>query len=637
MCGIAGFLNHPHISRPDELIASMTALISHRGPDAETSKIEEVLTFGHRRLSIQDLSPHGAQPMESDSDRYLVTYNGEIYNFLKLRKVLLDKGITQFKGHSDTEVFLKYLEHFGLEKTLQDIRGMFAFALLDKEENKLKLVRDRMGQKPLFYYSQGEHFAFSSELKSLQAYPYLKKEVNPEALQLFFKYNCIPSPYSIYKDVFKLEPGTLLEIDLKTQKLSKSKYWNLNNVAEKGMSSLVSDKEEMLTTLEEKLLGVIEEQMISDVPYGAFLSGGIDSSLIVALMQKLSKTPVNTFTIGFHEKGFDEAIHAQEVAKHLGTHHNELYLTQKDCLDIIPKLSSIYSEPFADSSQIPTFLVSQMAKRDVTVCLSGDGGDELFAGYNRHFWIDHVWKLKRKLTPMGIGAIKSFVKLTPTKTINQLGNVLFRGKVRSLGDTLLKASKAISQSSPNELYDSLVTHHLFHSDLLTEKPFPKDPIHINELDFQSDNNRFLLQDQTTYLPNDILTKVDRAAMANSLETRIPFLDREIVEYSWRIPLDMKCQEKRGKLPLRQILYKYVPQDLIERPKAGFGIPLDTWLRNDLRDWAEDLLSQDNINSSGLMDYEVVSKMWNEHVSGSANWQYHLWGIIMFQSWYHQNR
>ena len=636
MCGIAGFLNHPSIFTPKIIIKDMISTLSHRGPDAEGVKIEGPVTFGHRRLSIQDLSPTGAQPMVSDSGRYYLTFNGEIYNFLKLKKILLNSGTTNFKGTSDTEILLKYIESYGLEKSLIDIRGMFAFSLWDRDKSNLYLIRDRMGQKPLYYYSHGGHFAFSSELKSLQKYPYLEKDISSKALQLYFKYNCIPSPYSIYKNVFKVEPGGIIKVDLNNQSVKVEKYWDLNQVSKKGLSNLIESDEQVLLTLEEKLLSVVEEQMISDVPFGAFLSGGIDSSLIVALMQRISKKPIDTFTIGFYESGFDEAIYAKRVAEHLGTNHHELYLDQKDCLEIIPNLSSVYSEPFSDSSQIPTFLVSKMAKKNVTVCLSGDGGDELFAGYNRHFWIDHIWKLKKNLTPVGTSLINAFVKSTSVSTLNYLGNYLFKGKVRSFGDSLLKANGALSQESPNEIYNSLVSHFDINYPLLLNRELTSDPFHINNLKLQTDSNKFLLQDQMTYLPNDILTKVDRASMANSLETRIPFLDKQIVELSWRIPFGTKCHKRKGKLPLRELLFKYVPKELLERPKAGFGIPLDTWLRKDLREWAEDLLSQKNINNSGLMDYEVVSKMWKEHLSGSHNWQYHLWDIIMLQSWYNRN-
>lgn len=637
MCGITGFFNHERIQDPKKIIREMTTAIKHRGPDALSEKIETNISLGHTRLSIQDLSPSGSQPMTSNSGRYVITYNGEIYNFLKLKKVLLNNGITNFDGHSDTEVLLKYIELFGLLKALEDIRGMFAFALWDKNENKISLVRDRMGQKPLYYFMENDHFAFASELKSLQAYPFIKKEISPIALQLYFKYNCIPHPYSIYENTYKLSPGTVLEVDLSSFKTKSFQYWDLQKVATEGINRLESDYQVVLKTLEQKLTSVIQEQMISDVPYGAFLSGGIDSSLIVSIMQSLSTGPINTFTIGFNEKGFDEAIYAKKIANQIGTNHHELYLDQRDCLNLIPELSKIYSEPFSDSSQIPTYLVSKMARRDVTVCLSGDGGDELFAGYNRHFWIEHIWKLKNRVTPLGIGLLNTFVDFVSPQKLNELGNHIFGGKIRSMGDSLSKLSRSMSQDSKDQIYNLLVSHFPINSELILNKQLKIDPLHINGLDFSLDDNRFLLQDQLTYLPNDILTKVDQAAMANSLETRIPFLDRQIVEYAWRIPLTEKCRNKRGKLPLKDLLYKRVSRDLLERPKAGFGIPLDTWLRKDLREWAEDLISQKNIDSSGLLDYEIVRTMWCEHVSGRANWQYHLWDIMMFQSWYLQNR
>jgi len=634
MCGIAGIVGTSHHPPKQELLKQMLSKIKHRGPDGEGISATPKYALGHRRLSIIDLSENGSQPMMSKSKRYDLVFNGEIYNFLKLKRELSNLGQT-FTSTSDTEVLLAAFESWGVDKTLNKIKGMYAIGLWDNNDNSFYLIRDRMGQKPLYYSLTNNRLIFSSELKSLTSYPDFKKDISKEALQLFFKYNYIPDPISIFEGTNKVKPGTYLRFSANLSDQEEVQFWDINKVSSNGLLNPINSKEDSYKELENTLLEVIEEQMIADVPLGAFLSGGIDSSLITSLMQSISSRPVNTFSIGFEQREFNEAEYAKDVANHLGTNHTELYVTPKETLDVIPSISQMYCEPFSDSSQIPTFLVCKMAREHVTVSLSGDGGDELFGGYNRHFWIDKIWNKQSSMPKFSRLAASGLIQTLNAKQWNSIGNLLFAGKKRSLGDKLHQVSRILRLNDREEIYDFLVSHCNIDQPILSEPVLTKDPTAIFNTIEHAFTEKMFLQDQTTYLPGDILTKVDRAAMANSLETRIPFLDQRVVELSWRIPTEHKITGTTGKNPLRHILYKHVPQNLIDRPKAGFGIPLDNWLRHDLRDWSENLLSKDRILDTGLLNYSYIKSMWDNHINGNMNLQYKLWDILVFQSWYEE--
>jgi len=642
MCGFSGFYS-PRSLGHELVCQAMLAPIAHRGSDDDGVWLDQGagIALGHRRLSIQDLSPLGHQPMVSTSGRYVIAYNGEVYNFKKLQSSLENRGC-HFQGHSDTEVMLAAIEVWGLEKALDSFAGMFAFALWDKQERMLTLARDRLGEKPLYYGWQGQSFLFGSELKALKVHPDWVGDINRDALALYMRHNYIPAPYSIYQGIHKLTPGTLIKLswdDLQTASLpAPIEYWSAKKMAEKGVSEPIEvSDQEAVSMLDSLLRETIREKMISDVPLGAFLSGGIDSSAVVAIMQQESSRPVKSFSIGFHEKGYNEAEHAKAVAKHLGTEHTEMYVTSQQALDVIPKLPILYDEPFSDSSQIPTYLVSEMTKKHVTVALSGDGGDELFAGYNRYFLGQSLWNKLSRVPKGARSLLASGVTSLSPSTWDTLGKMVggFVPSVRErTGDKLHKLAGVLAVQSSEEMYRNLVSHWRSPADLVLGAKEPLTVLTDQRLwaDLPEFTQRMQFLDAVSYLPDDILTKVDRAAMGVSLETRVPFLDHRLFEFAWRVPMQQKIRNGEGKWLLRQVLYQYVPQALIDRPKMGFGIPLEHWLRGELRDWAENLLDKKRLKEEGFFDVAMVREKWLEHLSGARNWQYLLWDVLMFQAW-----
>lgn len=636
MCGFAGVYAR---TPSEDSLRLMGLAIAHRGPDDSGIWIDPEAAMGlvHRRLSIIDLSPAGHQPMVSACGRYVIAFNGEIYNHSELRKALEHPS---WRGHSDTETLLVAIATWGTEAALKQCVGMFAFALWDRESRTLTLARDRLGEKPLYYGWQGETFLFGSELKALKAHPAFCSEIDRDALTLFLRHNAIPAPYSIYQGIHKLPPGAYLQLHAGQKDARPTAYWSARSVAEAGQRNLFRGSDaEAVTELERLLSQAVNGQMMADVPLGAFLSGGIDSTTIVALMQAQSTRPVKTFTIGFNEAGYNEAEHAHAVARHLGTEHTELYVTPQDAMDVIPSLSAIYDEPFADSSQIPTCLVSRLARRHVTVSLSGDGGDELFGGYNRYFWARSLWRklgwMPRPLRAALAGVLTTLPPASWNMAFHKLEQWLpARLRYANPGDKLHKAAEILAVRSPEEIYLGLVSHWKNPEQLVPDGHEPPtlltDPAYWSDLpDFE---HRMMYLDTVTYLPDDILTKVDRAAMSVSLETRVPLLDHRVVEFAWTLPLAMKIRHGQGKWLLRQVLYRHVPQSLMERPKMGFGVPIDHWLRNPLKAWAAALIEPGRLAREGFFDPAPIQSKWIEHQSGSRNWSYYLWDVLMFQVW-----
>ena len=653
MCGIAGVWAGKGADRDvlRALAVGMANTLTYRGPDNSGVWVEEAagLGLGHRRLSILDLSAEGHQPMTSPSGRFVISYNGEVYNSVALRRELEPAGF-RFRGHSDTEVMLAAMEHWGVEAAVTRFIGMFAFALWDRQACVLSLVRDRLGIKPLYYGWAGRHFVFGSELKALRACPGFDNHINRDALALFLRHNYIPAPYSIYQHIYKLQPGTLLQV---TPQLALNRtnaedlnsrstvYWSARQVAEQGTANrFTGSPGEAAEQLDVLLRDAVRLRMVADVPLGAFLSGGVDSSTVVALMQAQSARPVKTFSIGFHEDGYDEAQHARSVACHLGTEHTELYVTPQEAMAVIPSLPQMFDEPFADSSQIPTFLVSKLARGAVTVSLSGDGGDELFAGYNRYFWGRRLWgKIGWIPTPARRFMASALQQGSPSfwDGLLEPGMRFFpqRLRVSQPGDKMQRLAEALTASSAGELYRQLVSHWPQPAEVLSAGREP--PTVLNDPARQAwladYTERMMYMDLVSYLPGDILTKVDRASMAVSLEARVPLLDHRVVEFAWSLPLSMKIRRGQGKWLLRQVLDRYVPHQLIERPKMGFGVPIDEWLRGPLRDWAESLLAPERLRREGFFDPEPIHAKWQEHLSGKRRWHYHLWDVLMFQAWW----
>ena len=649
MCGIAGFYG---LAAPAaalrEIALAMAERLVHRGPDDAGAWVDAGAGVGlsHRRLAILDLSPTGRQPMESPSGRFVVVFNGEIYNHADLRHELETASATgaeigvRWRGSSDTEVMLAAFDAWGIERALKRLIGMFAFAVWDRETHSLTLARDRVGEKPLYYGWSDGTFIFGSELKALKAFPGFRPEIDRNSLSLLLRHNYIPAPHTIYRDFRKLPPGNYLTLKSGQPNASPSSYWSVRDVAIGGQSAPFPEADgEAVEELETLLRRAVAAQMAADVPLGAFLSGGIDSSTVVALMQAQSSRPVKTFTIGFREKGYDEAQHAQAVAAYLGTEHTELYVTPEEAMAVIPRLPSLYDEPFADSSQIPTLLVSQLARRHVTVSLSGDGGDELFGGYNRYFWAANLWRRVGRLPPSLRSVLAGILTALPPACWNSVMRkfAVFAPpgwRYANPGDKLHKLAEILAMKTPDEIYLGLVSHWKQPGGLVSGAEEPAtvltDP--ANRTAFPSFEQRMMYLDAITYLPDDILVKVDRAAMAVSLETRVPFLDHRVVEFAWRLPLSMKIRAGTGKWLLRQVLRRYLPQQLIERPKMGFGIPLDAWLRGPLRDWAEALIDESRLKTEGFFDPAPVRQKWAEHRSGQRNWSYHLWDVLMFQAW-----
>jgi asparagine synthase (glutamine-hydrolysing) len=663
MCGISGFF----LSSPDKgfsevhnISKTMSDKILHRGPNDSGVWVNEnnQLSLAHRRLSILDLSSAGHQPMESFSKRYIISFNGEIYNHLEVRSKLekIDPRIT-WTGSSDTETLLAAIELWGIEKALHELVGMFAIALWDKNDKKLYLVRDRLGEKPLYFGWIGSDFVFGSELKSLKAFKGFSNQVCRYALDQYLRLMYVPSPLSIYEGIYKLEPGCLLTIDSPNARISPTEilalpvskegikieqWWSLEDVIKSGVDNQITDVNQASCELESRLKDSISSQSLSDVPLGAFLSGGVDSSLTVALMQEKSIKPIDTFTIGFEEKKYDESVYASAVAKHLGTNHTEVIITSKEARDIIPLLPCIYDEPFADSSQIPTYLVSSIAKKQVTVALSGDGADELFGGYNRYTQGPGIWEKLFKTPEVFRKILSHSVSAIPISSWDYLGSSLNHLKIGSqnfsqLGDKAHKVANCLKEMKTlDDMYLNPISEWSQHASLvkgLSNSIGQFNSKFSEQLEFLCDaEHKMMFLDSKTYLPDDILCKVDRASMSVSLEVRAPFLDYRLVDFAWRLPLSMKVQNGQGKYILRQLLYKYVPKDLIERPKMGFGVPLCDWLRGHLREWAEDLLNEQRLEREGYLNSKIVIETWRKHLSGKYDYSARLWAILMFQAW-----
>jgi asparagine synthase (glutamine-hydrolysing) len=648
MCGIAGLLT---AGRADPaLVRRMIAPIAHRGPDDQGvwTDSEAGIGLGHRRLSIVDLSPLGHQPMLSAEGRWMLSYNGEIYNHAALRAEL---GGVAWRGHSDTETLLECIAVWGLEATLGKAVGMFAMALWDRDRRELHLARDRFGEKPLYYGWAGNDFVFASELKAIREHPRFEAAIDRRALSLYTARTYIPAPHSIYERVYKLEPGCILSLTQAAAKAPLSapplegkpeggakltRYWSYRDVMRRGFAEPILDEQEALDRLETTLAQAIGGQAVADVPVGAFLSGGIDSSTVVALYQKYSTIPVRTFSIGFEEAGFNEAEYAKAVAKHLGTVHHERYVTVKETRDVIPLLPAMYDEPFADSSQIPTHLVSRFAREQVTVALSGDGGDELFAGYNRHFAAPALWHRLSRLPRSVRALIGNPLSQLPSSLWSGAGNLLPGQRQPHFGSKVQKALRiAGSARSFDDVYTSFLDEWSF-------EPSPVRGAEAGEAGFDMDfaagapdTLRMMYCDAVSYLPDDILCKVDRAAMAVSLETRVPFLDHRVAELAARIPMAMKVRGGKGKHILRELLYREAPRALFERPKAGFGIPVGEWIKGPLRPWAEDLLDRSRMAGEGWFDPDIVQHRWQDHLSGRRDSTPALWAVLMFQAWHRQ--
>ncbi len=691
MCGLTGFWSLASQSNGDGLVARMANAIVHRGPDDAGTWVDESvgMALGHRRLAVIDLSSAGHQPMQSASGRHVMVFNGEVYNHLEIRAEVDGRrraGVAgvdsrfrgndgeggnggalgvHWRGHSDTATLLAAFECWGVEATLRRCVGMFAIALWDRQTHTLTLARDRFGEKPLYYGWVGRGaeraFVFGSELNALKAYPGFDAPVCRQALAQYLRFMYVPAPRSIYEGIFKLEPGCLLTVQGRPPaeaparplrpgqtlgSVAVKRWWSLADAVEAGARNPVTDEAEALRLLEEQLNQAVSLQSLADVPLGAFLSGGVDSSTIVALMQRQSSRPVKTFTIGFDEAGFDESPHALAVARHLGTEHHEMRVSAQMAQDVIPRLPHMYDEPFADSSQIPTHLVCQAARQQVTVALSGDAGDELFGGYNRYFWGPRIWHRLSWLPMPARQMLGHAMAAMSIPAWDAVGKTLGVGSgtdgVARLGDKLHKlAARLQTVRNMDDLYRSLVSEwqdpaslvlgpdgqqgHVLEPVSLLDDPMPAQGAEAEQL-------RMMYRDAMSYLPDDILCKVDRAAMACSLETRVPFLDHRVAELAWRLPLDMKVRGNTGKWALRQVLYKHVPRQLIERPKAGFAIPVGRWLRGSLRSWAEDLLSDQRLQKQGYLDPGPIRQRWAEHLNGTRDHASSLWAVLMFQSW-----
>lgn len=641
MCGIAGFwLSRPTAYNQFEILQKMGNSIAYRGPDDSGYFFDSAASVGlvHRRLSILDLSPAGHQPMASASGRYLIVFNGEVFNFKEIRAEL---GEVPRRGHSDTEIMLEAIERWGLDAAVKRFVGMFAFALWDRSEGTLSLVRDRLGIKPLYYGHVGGHFLFASELKAIREFPEFSARIDRNALAMYMRHNYIPAPHCIYEGIYKLQPGSILNIGAADAEAKVRAFWSATDVAEKGRESPCGGSDaEIVEELHQQLKSAVGLRMIADVPLGAFLSGGIDSSAVVALMQAQSNRPVKTFTIGFHEGGYNEAEHAKNVARHLGTEHTEHYVTPEEALNVVPLLPAMYDEPFADSSQIPTYLVSKLARSSVTVSLSGDGGDELFGGYNRYMLTKAIWQSLKRFPKSARGMAAGIIHAIPPGAFDAVYRCLRPMIPRerqwsAVGDRAHKLANFFNSRDAGAIY----LHSLSQCDDPTEIVLgSREPTTVSKVIGDSAalatlEEQMMLTDLRTYLPDDILTKVDRASMAVSLEARVPILDHRVVELAWRIPLRMKIRDGVGKWILRQILFKYVPKELLERPKMGFGVPIEQWLRGPLREWAEDLLTEDSLKQPRLLNVGSIRQKWKEHLSGRRNWQYLLWNVLVFQDWH----
>jgi asparagine synthase (glutamine-hydrolysing) len=641
MCGIAGFIGFGRLGSesPEAIATRMGLAIAHRGPDDAGVWCDAgpQVALVHRRLSIIELSAAGHQPMLSPSGRFVVIYNGEIYNHADLR-AQLPSG-QAWRGHSDTETLLAGFDAWGIEATLKRATGMFALAIWDRQLRVLTLARDRAGEKPLYYGRHNGVLLFGSELKALRAHPAFQGEVDRDALALQLFHNYIPAPYSIYRDIRKLLPGTFLQIDGEAiarndlELPAPTSYWRWPEPSSSVVSSSSEDDAAAVARLDETLRRAVRRQMMADVPLGAFLSGGIDSSTIVAMMQAQSTRPVQTFSIGFHEAGYDEAKHAKVVARHLGTDHTELYVTPEDALSVIPALPQFYDEPFSDSSQIPTLLLARLARKRVTVSLSGDAADELFGGYSRYQRIARAWSMISRLPAPARRFSAAMIRTLPVPLWNSLAlpaRAFLPVRGRNIGHKAHKFAGLIDQDDRMRFYRRFDCHWPFPEQVVVgaDKLQPHAPAG-DRLDYRED---MMLADALAYLPDDILVKVDRAAMATSLETRVPFLDPDVIELAASLPLGMKIRGGQGQWVLRQVLHKYVPRELVDRPKMGFGVPIDSWLRGPLRDWGEALLDESRLRREGYFHSAPIRQAWREHLSGQRNWQHQLWDVLMFQLW-----
>lgn len=645
MCGILGFIKGRSFVdgnfNTQTIIEKMSSQIVNRGPDSAGLWInnDAQVAFGHLRLSILDLTDNGHQPMISKSGRYVIVFNGEIYNHLELRQ----KIPLAYNGKSDTETLLAAIEVWGIRRALDEIEGMFAFAVFDNQKKELILARDRAGEKPLYYGWQGEGldrvFIFGSELKALRAHPGFENKLDPNSVHLYLKYSNVPAPYSIYEGVYKLCPGEFAVLSILTEELKIEKYWNLvDQISTRDFSRFNGSANDASKILEHIISDAIGRQLISDVPLGLFLSGGIDSSLVAALAQSRMDKPLNSFAIGFTEDAYNEAHYAKAVAKHLKTNHHEMYVSPSDAMSVIPKLSTIYDEPFADSSQIPMVMVSQLARSKVTVALSGDGGDELFGGYNRYRANYGVLK-SIKLLPLGLRKMvaKGICSVSAERwnaiereMISLLPN---RFSHSNIAEKMHKVAIFIESKSAIDAYDKLSsnwtdTTKIVNSEIYSSMAFSSE---LKDLGL-SNAEVMMAMDMLNYLPNDILTKVDRASMSASLEVRAPFLDINVINFAWKLPQSLKINGSDTKWILRDILRRYVPSYLTDRPKMGFGIPLGGWLRGPLRGWAEDLLSQKKIKCYGIFSEEEIRIIWKSHLEGKSGLQNKIWAILMFQSW-----
>ena len=657
MCGIAGILSQRSNEQLNQYAQHMAQALTHRGPDAHDTWINNnTLAMVHTRLSIQDLSPNGSQPMASYSGRYTIVFNGEIYNFHTIRKELETLG-HKFKGGSDTEVLLAAIEEYGLTKAIVQFEGMFAFALWDTKDQSLTLCRDRLGEKPLYYGWFNNQFIWASELKALHALPFWSPKIREDSIPAYLQYGYIPTPFSMYQDCYKLIPGSTLKLTAEQifnnnisfspycsdnkNEIHPEYYWKFSDVVATHKNRPTIDYNDAVNNLDQLLQHVVSEQMISDVPYGAFLSGGIDSSLVTSIMQSLSPTPINTFTIGFNEKDFNEALFAKDISKHLGTNHHELYISSNDCLNLVPKIPEIMDEPFADSSVLPAYFVSALAREHVTVCLSGDGGDELFCGYNRYTKTNQIWN-KVKSYPLALRkVIAALLNLFPATMVDQIYSLISSflnssSKNTRVGLKLQKLAKLLKLNDIDEIYEMLISYCTDSN--ITVGLSNSSPLLSNDIanQFNKDTHfieRAMAIDTTTYLLDDNLVKVDRTSMASSLETRLPLLNHKVLEYAWSLPLEAKLSSSSTKRILRDVLYKRVPRELIERPKMGFSVPIAEWLRGSLKDWAENLLLEKQNLEHGYLDSALISKLWQSHLSGKEDNTASLWSILMFQQLY----
>lgn len=645
MCGIAGVLGAPLAAESLRRAAvGMAQAIRHRGPDDHGCWVDgrHGLAMAHRRLAVLDLSPAGRQPMTSACGRFVIVFNGEIYNHPDLRRELSTdlpgRGFRGWRGHSDTETLIEAIAAWGVQVALDRSVGMFAFALWDAERAILTLARDRIGEKPLYYGWQGPVMLFASDLAAIRGWPGFAAQIDRDAIAQMMRFSYIPAPRTIYQGFHKVPPGTYVQFALDAATCKPVSYWSLPAVVSAGARNpFRGSTGDAVSELDRLLRQSVAGQLSSDVPVGAFLSGGIDSSAVVGVMQSVGAGRVKTFTIGFDSPGFDEARHARAVAECLGTEHTQLYVSAAQAMKTIPLLPEIYSEPFADSSQIPTFLVSRLARELVTVSLSGDGGDELLGGYVRYVWARRVRSLTTLpvLKPLLQAALAGRGRSVIAALLSGLAGLLPAGfQVRNPADKLVKLGELLDAADFREYYDIFASHWRRPEEIVIGATSPVlDDAGTAVESALTIEERMMLYDTGQYLPGDILVKVDRAAMAVSLETRVPLLDHRIVEFAWSLPFDMKFRHGTGKWLLRQVLHRYVPRELVERPKMGFGIPLGDWLRGPLKDWAEGLLDEQRLRREGFFHPAAIRKRWQEHLAGVHDWHYYLWDVLMFQAWH----